>query len=129
VTLQEREHPRYAHEAAITLNTPDDALAGRTSNLSRGGLCAMMIESLAVGTRVDVDIQLVFEDERQSEPLRLPGLVVWCTPVDDGYQVGVRFLPIDAARAEDLTMFLRYLDDGSAAKAARRVVPVDERFG
>ncbi len=129
VTLQEREHPRYAHEAAITLSTPDRALSGRTTNLSRGGMCATLAEALVVGMQVEVDVQLVFDDERQSEPLRLSGLVVWCTAVDDGHQIGVRFLGLDAEKAEDLTMFLRYLDDGGTTKAAKRPVPIDERFG
>jgi hypothetical protein len=129
VTLQEREHPRYAHEAAITLSTPDHALSGRTTNLSRGGLCATLSETLPVGLQVEVDIQLVFEDDRQSEPLRLPGLVVWCTAVDDGHQIGVRFLSVGAAKVDDLTMFLRYLDDGGSARSARLPVSIDERFG
>jgi c-di-GMP-binding flagellar brake protein YcgR len=129
VTLQEREHPRYAHEAAITLSTPHHAISGRTANLSRGGLCATLTESLAVGLHIEVDIQLVFEDNRQSEPLRVAGLVVWCTAVDDGHQIGVSFQNVEAARAEDLTMFLRYLDDGGSTKSAKLPIPIDERFG
>jgi c-di-GMP-binding flagellar brake protein YcgR len=129
VSRQDREHPRYAHEAAITLNTPGIAISGRTTNLSRGGLCATLAEQIAVGTDTDVDIQLVFDDERQSEPLRLPARIVWCTAVDDGYQVGVRFLPLDAEKAEDLTMFLRYLDDGEAVSVVKRAGSVDDRFG
>jgi hypothetical protein len=71
----------------------------------------------------------VFDDERQSEPLRLPGLVVWCTAVNDGHQVGVCFIGVGAQKAEDLTMFLRYLDDGGAGKSAKSPIPIDERFG
>lgn len=129
MTLQEREHPRYAHEAAITLSAPDQAVSGRTSNLSRGGLCATLAEALTVGVQVEVDIQLVFEDDRQSEPLRLPGLVVWCTAVDDGHQVGVRFTGIGVEKSEDLTMFLRYLDDGGNPSSTKRPASIDERFG
>jgi c-di-GMP-binding flagellar brake protein YcgR len=129
VTLQQREHPRYAHEAAVTLSTAEHALAGRTANLSRGGLCATLSEPLAVGVHAEVDIQLVFEDNRQSEPLRLVGLIVWCTEVHDGHQVGVRFQGIDGEKAEDLTMFLRYLDEGGSTKSAKLPIPIDERFG
>jgi len=129
VTLQEREHPRYAHEAAVTFRAADQTFSGRTANLSRGGLCATLTESLAVGVHVEVDIQLVFPDHRQSEPLRLGGLIVWCTPVNDGNQVGVRFQAIGREQAEDLTMFLRYLDEGGSAKSAKLPVPIDERFG
>lgn len=89
----------------------------------------MLAEPLSVGASLEVDIQLVFEDDRQSEPLRLPGLVVWCTGVDDGYQIGVRFLAISSDKVEDLTMFLRYLGGTAAGKTDPRVVPLDERFG
>jgi c-di-GMP-binding flagellar brake protein YcgR len=129
VTLQEREHPRYAHEAAVAFRAADQTFSGRTANLSRGGLCATLTESLTVGVHVEVDIQLVFADQRQSEPLRLRGLVVWCTAVNDGNQVGVRFQGIDGEKAEDLTMFLRYLDEGGSAKSAKLPLPIDERFG
>ena len=125
----EREDPRYAHEAAITLNTPGHAISGRTSNVSRGGLCATLPEPIAVGTAIEVDIQLVFTDDLQSEPLRVPALVVWCTSLGDGHQVGVRFLPLDREKAEYLTMFLRYLGGDGSARPRRAVTSVDDRFG
>jgi c-di-GMP-binding flagellar brake protein YcgR len=136
VTLQQREHPRYAHEAAVTLRTADAAddrtISGRTVNLSHGGLCATLSAPLAVGLSVEADVQLVFEDDRQSEPLRLRGRIVWCTAVNDGHQVGVRFQGLEREKAEDLTMFLRYLDDGGINKAEKPPtprLPIDERFG
>ena len=124
-------HPRYAHEAAITLNTPGHAISGRTCNLSRGGLCAMLSEPIAVGTEIELDIQLVFDDDHQSEPLRVPARVVWCTAVDEGHQVGVGFLPIDSERSEYLTMFLRYLDDGGQVDVdePKTEISIDDRFG
>jgi Tfp pilus assembly protein PilZ len=129
VSRPEREYPRYAHEAVITLNTPGRAISGRTSNVSRGGLCATLSEQIALGTEIEVDIQLVFEDDLQSEPLRVPARIVWCTSVDDGHQVGVRFLPLDHERAAYLTMFLRYLDDDGDAAGSKPALSVDDRFG
>lgn len=128
MTRLEREDPRYAHEAAITLNTPGHAISGRTSNVSRGGLSATLSEAIAVGTAIEVDIQLVFEDDLQSEPLRIPARIVWCTSLDEGHQVGVRFLPLDSEQAEYLTMFLRYLDDDRSASAQKARTSVDDRF-
>ena len=129
MNLQEREHPRYAHDAALTFTTDAGVLPGRVANLSRGGLCATLSQPLVVGQYLAVDIQLVFDDERQSEPLRLPGFVVWCTAVDDGHQVGVSFHGIDSEKAEDLTMFLRYLDDGGSPRSPKVPISIDERFG
>ena len=127
MSFLDREYPRYAHEAVITLSSPGQAISGRTTNLSRGGLCATLSEPIAVGTAVDVDIQLVFADDLQSEALRIPARVVWCTSLDDGHQVGVRFLPFDSAKGENLTMFLRYLDD-SAPRTKPGTTSVDDRF-
>jgi hypothetical protein len=129
VSRLEREYPRYAHEAAITLHGPGCAISGRTSNVSRGGLCATLAEPIAVGMEIEVDIQLVFEDDLQSEPLRVPARVVWCTSVDEGHQVGARFLPLDHERTEFLTMFLRFLDDGAGVTTEKPTLSVDDRFG
>lgn len=128
MTREEREYPRYAHEAAITLNVPGNAISGRTTNMSRGGLCATMSDQVEVGSVIEVDIQLVFDDDHQSEPLRIPARIVWCTPVNDGHQIGVRFLPLDQERSEYLTMFLRYLDDTDDAKVSRPIPSIDDRF-
>ncbi|HET9626967.1 MAG TPA: PilZ domain-containing protein [Kofleriaceae bacterium] len=127
-SASDRAYPRYAHEAVITLNTPGTAVSGRTTNLSRGGLCATLAEEVPVGIAIDLDIQLVFADDVQSEPLRVPGRVVWCTSVDDGHQVGVSFLPLDAERAEYLTMFLRYLDEDGEDEADDAKPSIDDRF-
>lgn len=124
----QREHPRYAHEAAITLMTPGREISGYTRNMSRGGLCATLSEELAVGAEIQVAIQLVFEHGGQSEALRLQARIVWCTWIDDEYQVGVQFLALDRATADDLTMFLRYLDGENGDKAKQRAASLDERF-
>ena len=124
----QRQHPRYAHEAAITLVTPSQEISGRTRNVSRGGLCATLSEEIAIGTEIMVDMQLVFENEHRSEALRLPARITWCTSIDDRHQIGAQFLPLDAETTEYLTMFLRYLDDEDPAKAKHVAVSVDDRF-
>ncbi|MCW5806540.1 MAG: PilZ domain-containing protein [Deltaproteobacteria bacterium] len=133
MAVQEREHPRYAHEAALTLHVGGDAYQGRTDNVSRGGLCATLAigarDGLATGTDIEVDLQLVFEDERHSEPLRLPARVAWCTAVDEAHQIGIAFKPLPADLAQYLTMFLRFLDDGTKPTRSKRESTLDKRFG
>jgi Tfp pilus assembly protein PilZ len=126
-----RQHPRYAHEAAITLIVKGGkAIQGRTQNVSRGGLCADLAEPIAPGTELQVDLQLVFENEEHSDALRVPARVAWCTPVDEGHQVGLAFKPLDAERTKYLGMFLRFLDGEARVKNdKRRDAPVDEKFG
>jgi hypothetical protein len=123
----EREHPRYAHEAAVTVRWGGKAFEGRTRNVSRGGLCADISDAVKVGADVIVDLVLVFDDDAQSEPLKLPARVVWCTPVDEAFQVGVSFKPLDARLTQYLTLFLRYLDD-SRGDHAPREQSLDDRF-
>lgn len=125
----ERAHPRYAHEAAVTFSLKGKAYQGRTTNLSRGGLCADLADAIEVGREIDVNLQLVFDDDSQSEPLQVPGRVAWCTTVDEAFQVGISFRPMDAERANYLMIFLRFLDDGVRPKIEKRAKSVDERFG
>jgi Tfp pilus assembly protein PilZ len=124
----DREHPRYAHEANLTLRVGSRAIEGHSQNLSRGGLCAQMTDAVAIGVDCEVDIVLVFDDDALSEPLTLPARVVWCTPLDDGQQVGLVFRSMDAERTEYLGLFLRYLDDGSRRQKTPRESEIDKRF-
>ena len=129
MTRSERQHPRYAHEAVITLHVAGNAHQGRTSNVSRGGLCADLAAAIPAGTELEVDLQLVFDDATHSEALRIPARVAWCTDVDDAHQIGLMFRPLAAELAEYLTMFLRYLDDRSTpTKQSKSELPIDDRF-
>jgi Tfp pilus assembly protein PilZ len=129
VTGSGRQHPRYAHEAALTLLSADRAITGRTRNVSHGGLCAMVDEEFAVGTAIEIDLQLVFPDTRRSEPLRLPARIAWCTAIDDQYQIGVQFLALHEETASDLTMFLRFLESRAAVRPPAAAAKLDDRFG
>lgn len=111
----------------MTFHFGKQAIAGRTHNVSRGGLCANLADPIPNGVDVEVAIVLVFDDEMQSEALRLPGRVVWCTPLDDAHQVGLSFRPLAAEQTEYLAVFLRYLDNSKSEKAPRNL-SVDERF-
>ena len=130
VSRSEREHLRYAHEAVITLRAKGISIEGRTTNVSRGGLCADLEKPIAYGTEVEVDLQLVFDDDVRTEPLRLGARVVWCTTVDDGYQVGLAFKVLDAEKTQLVAVLLKYLDSsGPKLKAPKGERPVDDRFG
>jgi len=114
----------------VTLLARGKTIQGRTQNVSRGGLCADLSDAVAVGTELEVDLQLVFENEEHSEPLRIPARVVWCTSVDEGHQVGLSFKPLGAEMAKYLAMFLRFLDSEERVKNdKRRDAPIDEKFG
>ena len=119
----QREHKRYAHEVAVTFHVGATTTEGRTRNVSRGGLCANISDPIAMGTDIEIDIVLVFDDGMESEALRLPCRVAWCTTVDDAHQIGVSFRALDKKRAEYLSMFLRYLDDQRSETPSREMSP------
>lgn len=116
--MSDRQYPRYAVEASVTMRAPDGMVAeGRTDNVSRGGLCAVVDRRVEPGTRVDLAMVLIFDAETFSEPLALAARVVWCTAMGDQHQLGCAFLSVDADTTTYLDMFLRYLEEGQAAAA------------
>jgi len=128
VTNPQRQHPRFAADVAITFHVGTQVTDGRTRNVSRGGLCADLADALPIGADVDIDLVLVFDDASQSEPLRLPARIVWCTPLESAHQVGVSFRPLDKQRTEYLTLFLKYLGGEKPAKQPK-AADIDDRFG
>jgi len=127
VSTAERQYPRFAADVGIKFLLGQQVAEGRTRNVSRGGLCADVQIALAVGKDVELDMQLVFDDNSVSEPLRLPARIVWCTQVEDAYQVGVAFRPLDKDRAQYLSLFLKYLGDEKAQKMPK-AANIDDRF-
>jgi hypothetical protein len=122
-----REHPRYAHEAAVTFHVGAAAIEGRTQNVSRGGLAATVDQALPVGSEIYVSLVLVFENDVHSEPLRVPARCVWSTEVDNGHQVGIMFRALTVELSGYLSIFLKYLD-GQRTEKRPRDVPIDDRF-
>jgi hypothetical protein len=121
-----RQYPRFAIEAAVQLHGPDTVATGRTDNVSRGGLCAVVDRPLAAGSQVQVNLSLVFDEETFSEPLSLPARVVWCTAMGDEHQLGTSFLGLNSEQQSYLEMFLRYLEEGLAARDAGAAADPDD---
>lgn len=97
--------------------------------MSRGGLCADLVGTIALGTEVEVDMQLVFDEDEKSDALRITSTVVWCTTLDDGYQVGLAFKPLNAEKTKLINLFLRYLDDGGTPiKQPKGERSIDDQF-
>ncbi len=112
----QRQTPRFALDARIEFEAPTGRHEGRCINLSSGGLCAQMAESVALGSDLKLSVTLVFDVDSFSEPLSLRARSVWCTALGEGYQVGFQFLPLDHAQSSYLAMFLRFLEEGRAAR-------------
>jgi hypothetical protein len=126
----DRQHPRYAIGTEVNLRTRAGVIArGKTTNLSRGGLCADVDAEPTRGQPIEVSIALVFNADGVSEPLALPARVVWCTGLGDRYQVGLSFLAMSKEQAAFLDMFIRFLEEHpeelSDEKSASRSLPFD----
>lgn len=124
----QRQHPRIAHAAAITIHVAGREYFGRTTNLSRGGLCTDLTAAIPVGSDVVVNIALVFDQGTRSEALQLDARVVWSTSVDGTRQTGLSFQRLQPVQAEYLQLFLQYLDGAPRERAHVRADSVDERF-
>ena len=108
-----RAHPRYAVEIDAELKWDAETLPVRTRNVSRGGLAVVTTRAIAVGSAVTLAISLIFDEQAMSEPLPLPGRVVWCTPLGDGrFQLGATFVGLRLEQRQYVEMFLRYLKEG-----------------
>jgi hypothetical protein len=116
VSSQQRQFPRYATEATVTLIDGATSVTGRTSNVSRGGACAMLPSPVSVGGRIRIQLALIFAEGQESEPLEFGGRVVWCTAVEKSFQVGLSFAGLTADQLKYLDLFLKYLDEGASER-------------
>jgi Tfp pilus assembly protein PilZ len=100
-----RQHPRFALEVSVSVRAPDITLSGRTGNLSRGGFCVDLEQSVPLGQEVLCDLSLPALGASM-KPLTIPARIVWCTPIDNRFQFGVQWGPMDKKLAADLEQFL-----------------------
>ena len=120
MAAETRQHPRYAVEAAVQLETDEGAVEGKARNVSRGGFSAASPLAIAPGTECTARLALVFDTDAFSDPLELPARVVWCTNLGTEHQVGAVFLALTAQQIEFLELFLRYLEEGQARRRAEQ---------
>ena len=82
-----RRHIRHSTDVPIDVRLSQTVPRDREylRNISRGGLCFRSLAPIAEGVSIRIEVpvaQPVFETE---------GIVAWCRPGDQGYEVGVRF--------------------------------------
>ncbi len=60
-------------------------------NIGEGGLCFVSRIAITPGVRIKIEIPII-------EPVfEAQGIVVWCRPDDDAFEVGVRFEGVEVA--------------------------------
>lgn len=88
-----RQYIRHPAEVPIEYRVlgVDHAKSNVLKNISQGGLCFNADQQLEPGAGIRLRIPV------QDPPFEVVGVVRWCRPVRDGYDVGVEFA--DAADA------------------------------
>lgn len=115
MSSEQRAHPRYAIELDCELLVDERSVRGRTRDISKGGFSMLSpadTATIAGGLPCTVRVSLVFSETEFSEQLTLQGVVMWCTHMKAGTQVGVRFDTLDKTSTGYLDMFMKFLNDG-----------------
>ena len=76
----------------------------------------MAPKPIPLQTRIEIRMVLTFAAGGHSEPLVMPGRVVWCTALFGSYQIGVMFSDLDRERARQLA------DPGRRSSKGRRPI-------
>jgi hypothetical protein len=110
--IDQRQHPRFAIELDAEVSVDRVSVAGRTHDISRGGFCMLAPSPVPVPSVCAVKLALVFSENEFSEHLTLSATTVWCTPLKNAYQIGVKFGVLDPHHRAYLDLFIKFLDDG-----------------
>lgn len=118
VTVERRRYPRIQKTLGVSfriLETLGECEISNTQNLSIDGLCVDMYSS---GSQPAMDQLLeVLIDDKQEEPIRAIGKVVWVKEKEDnhGFTVGLKLTYV---RDEDRQRFLSCLEGGMRVEQA-----------
>jgi hypothetical protein len=110
VAREARQFPRYPVDLKVTVSSKERQLAARTRDISRSGLCLVAPNPIPLQARIEIRMVLTFAAGGHSEPLVLPGRVVWCTALFGSYQIGVMFSDLDRERARQLQILIAILE-------------------
>ncbi|HEY8380015.1 MAG TPA: PilZ domain-containing protein [Nannocystis sp.] len=108
MTAARPANDRFACDLAVELDTGRARLPGRILDIADAGLCCTIDAPIASGTSLTAHLRLVLE-WGMSEPLAVFGQVVWLTPTEGRYQVGVAFSPPTPDVAQRLEVLLKVL--------------------
>ena len=92
---EKRQFPRFPFKQAVKFqigeySCPDGSLS---KDLSRGGVCLIVNEFVAIKTNVVVYLQL----NKESTLIQIQGVVAWVQIIPDSerYLIGVQFAPLE----------------------------------
>ncbi len=80
-----------------------------TKDMSHGGICLIAPSKVEPGAEFKLSLSLVLGTNAFSESLELSGRVIWCTAMENHYQIGIVFTEMTSEKDGYLDMFLRFL--------------------
>ena len=110
MSSERRESERFACDVEAKIDVEgQETIDARAVDISFSGLCVMGTAPVVPGTRVTVQLRLIF-DRAHTDALPLPGTIVWSTRVTGGHQIGAKFdSDMDSVTWTRLDVLLRFL--------------------
>jgi Tfp pilus assembly protein PilZ len=109
MSQERRQFPRYPVEIDARIVAEGGEFRARSRDLSRSGMCFVTPGAVPVGTPLVIEAALKLSPTATSEALPLAARVMWCTPLHEGFQVGVAFTRLQGPTLEYLDLFIKYL--------------------
>ena len=106
---ERRKHPRYAAVELLTTWIGSEATSVVARDLSAGGICVVTSRAAPTGSRIRLRLVLDFGQNRRSEPLEVEYRVVWCTPIEDVFQIGAAAVSLDEAARNQIATIIHCL--------------------
>ncbi len=99
---------RFVCDLDVELDTGRARVPGQIRDIYEHGLCCVAADPVQPGSSVTAYLRLVLE-WGMSEPIAVLGQVLWLTPTEDEYQIGVAFSPMAADAAQRFDVLLKVL--------------------
>jgi hypothetical protein len=112
MSADNRRAPRYALRLSAELMLGGKVVTGTTRNLSMGGVCIELDQTVAEGAPLQLRLFLVEDDIESAEArgLELMGRVQWAAEADRGWAVGIQFQNLSGAQLNALVAALKTLE-------------------
>jgi len=82
-----REYIRHPSDIPISYNVQgaDSGIFGNLNNISNGGLCFCTTDAIVINTFIVINFPIIHSKAN------LQGIVVWCNPINEVFDIGVKF--------------------------------------
>jgi len=110
---------RFVCALDVELDTGRTRMSGRGLDVMEGALTCTTKSPIEPGTTVQIQLRLVLE-WGSSEALTVSGHVLWMTPTEGSYQIGVMLTDVSGDARQRLALLIRVLTGAIALPAPGR---------